>query len=1039
MSLRITVDEPAGGFVFSGKELKGTLHVTSPSVLTFTSVSILLRGTSKTKFSRTKIEVGAHHGKIGIKPKIEHFEQRILLLNTICRMVRPVEGQIMQLDPGTHEFPFHFMLPYQLPPSADPVYGCRIRYRLKALVERPELLKMNLKGLYELKVGGYETGAPAVHALLHSNPSGRSVSAHQSGARKYLGNTGNLVAKLIVDNPCARMDQPFHVKVHISNQTSGQTVSAVRLHLIETSQVFAEGESDSSVRENSWSKTPVEIAPGGNCSLNFTPKIGDKWKVCPSVASTLICIRHVLELQVCVASRFSIDLRVRLPIRLFRNDHWNPVVTPASAPVSSVQSSVPSNSLTSRTVHAVPASSLSSRSPAPNADAVTSMATPPAVGSISSVTDLVLPNGSSYTGEVLMGKPHGQGTSTSNTHQFVGLFQNGDAVDGVQLDNDVDGVQLDNESENDSVSQPELATASAIVATIKHNGGSLVHHLLEICPEFNKPPPPALQPIIDAGWNGTCDISSWVHTASSERLIGDLSHNPLLSFLCRYCPMFDEAIFRAAFDHFASASQGIAGDASEQQTLEHLLADGGVSSIGTPSMPFYCTTVNLDEVETGIITSSQPCSLADAHYDIDSGSADASEADAVSPPADEAELRVVEVPPIPDAILAIADATLACLHKLSGLIMQSVPASIAAAQNPWNVLAEQASDNASLFAKFLSSLAKVLSLLSSHKDCLEKIADALDKSFETCAALLLCGLPSVTMKFLVPLASAVMSDLCGTDASARLCLLSLGAHALILNGCLADALAMLKCAKVLNDALPEDSHTQSKWLFAFALHHERKAFQDYGGCEEVASHCLAQKSLHPHARILFSLIQLSVKPVMLKLSGSTGDSRSVSWPVHLQLVDKFSLPVPLLLLFECCSSQFIGQMPSSAPDILSYQEQCVTLVATCFSLRLPKLAVAAMFNLKTAWKHDHAVCARILASTVDICRALEFQSLLLQAYDAFIFYARRNEVSQRITHATTPSLMLLTTFTGSSRMCYFRVQRNERSRCNSFQQHSFCR
>jgi hypothetical protein len=105
---------------------------------------------------------------------------------------------------------------------------------------------------------------------------------------------------------------------------------------------------------------------------------------------------------------------------------------------------------------------------------------------------------------------------------------------------------------------------------------------------------------------------------------------------------------------------------------------------------------------------------------------------------------------------------------------------------------------------------------------------------------------------------------------------------------------------------------------------------------------LAQKSLHPHARILFSLIQLSVKPVMLKISGSTGDSRSVSWPVHLQLVDKFSLPVPLLLLFECCSSQFIGQMPSSAPDIFSYQEQCVTLVATCFSLRLPKLAIAAM-------------------------------------------------------------------------------------------------
>ena len=33
-----------------------------------------------------------------------------------------------------------------------------------------------------------------------------------------------------------------------------------------------------------------------------------------------------------------------------------------------------------------------------------------------------------------------------------------------------------------------------------------------------------------------------------------------------------------------------------------------------------------------------------------------------------------------------------------------------------------------------------------------------------------------------------MEDSCGIDNSARLCLLSLGAHALILNGCLADAL-----------------------------------------------------------------------------------------------------------------------------------------------------------------------------------------------------------------------------------------------------------
>ena len=31
-----------------------------------------------------------------------------------------------------------------------------------------------------------------------------------------------------------------------------------------------------------------------------------------------------MQLLVCVASTFSIDLRVRVPIRLFHNDNWSP-------------------------------------------------------------------------------------------------------------------------------------------------------------------------------------------------------------------------------------------------------------------------------------------------------------------------------------------------------------------------------------------------------------------------------------------------------------------------------------------------------------------------------------------------------------------------------------------------------------------------------------------------------------------------------------------------------------------------------------------
>lgn len=989
--LRIVVDEHAGGLVFSGQELKGRLIVTASSVLPFTSVSILLRGTSKTKFTRTKVEIGAHHGKIGIKPKVEMFEQRILLLNAAFHMVRPEEGKILQLDPGTHEFRFCFMLPPRLPPSVDPAYGCRIRYRLKALVERPEIFKLNLKAMHDLKVGGYEQGSHAVHALLHPTLSSRMLPAHHSGARKYLGNTGKLVAKLIVDNPCVRMDRPFQVKVHIANQTSAQTVSAVRLHLIQTTDVFAEGESDSSNREHSWSKTPVDIAPGGNCSLNFSPKIGDKWKVYPSVASTLICIRHELELQVCVASRFSIDLRVRLPIRLFHSDLWTPVAAAAlPAPTSSLRASVP----VAQPV--IPARSLSGQVAAPGIAATASMASSPASASVALVTDLVLPNGSSYSGEVLRGKPHGQGTLTTSTHQFVGLFQNGDAVDGVQLDHPLD--------DDDAAAETEPA-ATATDASIKYSGDSLVLHLLNSCSACNMSPPSALQPIVGVGWNGVYDTSSWMHSTHSALLGDQFSDKPLLTFLCRYCPVFDAAIFRAAFDHFESSLSRIGDDdpPEVQHALELLLADGHVSSIGTPSTPLYCTTVSF-EAGTGGAVNPQPHSLADQHYDIEPGSAEASEA-VSSPAASDADRGDFEPPHVPGEVVSIAEAALSCFHYLSNLIMR--PATIAASTSPRSVISQissQKTSDAALFSRFLCTLAKVLPLLSSSKDQLSNIAMTFDSSFEMCFAVLFCGLPSVSMSILCPLASAVMSDSCGVESSARICLLSLGALALISNGCLIDALTLLKCAKSLNDTSTDDLRTQSNWLLAFALHQERKAFQDYAGCEELASRCLSLKSLHPHARIFFSLVQLSVKPVMMKLSGSTGVARSFSWPVHLQIVDKFALPVPLLLLFENCSSQFLDQTPSSDSETILHQEKSVALVAACFSLHLPKFAIAALFNLKTAWRQDCALCARILASIVDVCRALELQTLLLQAYDAFIFYARRNEVTNN-PHATAHHLL----------------------------------
>jgi hypothetical protein len=501
---------------------------------------------------------------------------------------------------------------------------------------------------------------------------------------------------------------------------------------------------------------------------------------------------------------------------------------------------------------------------------------------------------------------------------------------------------------------------------------------------------------------------------------------------------FDAAIFRSAFDDLASLSQDAAAGASEEDTLELLIASGVVVSIGTAAAPVYCTNVNLDEPKDVRMQPGPQRPVLQQHCDVQPDSADVCAPDAdvsAASSVDPAPFKA-EFPTISDAVHAVAAAVLACLKNMSALVMQALPSEIAALPSPWRALDEQAAGitrSAALFAKFLCTMSRMLPTLSSRSEHLLRVANALNTRFEICGALLLCGQPSVAMNALVPLASAAMDDSCGVGDSARLTLLSLAAHALILNGCLSDASTLLRRAALLNDAVPDDSNTQSKWLFAVALHHERKVFQDYGGCEDVSARCLALKCLHPHARILISLMQLSVKPVMMKLSGSSHASRSFAWPVYLQTVDKFVLPAPLLLLFQCCASQFT-QKPSPSPaDTLAYQEHCVTLVKASFSLRLPKIAVNALFNLKTAWAQEQVVCARILASVADVCRALEFQALLLQAYDAFMFFKRRIQVRiSRLLH-TSHVTRHPSHLTGPSPLRRVRVQCNQRSRCPGFQ------
>lgn len=113
------------------------------------------------------------------------------------------------------------------------------------------------------------------------------------------------------------------------------------------------------------------------------------------VVVLVLVFGSLMQLQVCVASRFSIDLRVRLPVRLFHNDHWSP---PAAPTASTAARSIPPSPPQPQSSPAVNGSATSDGATprSPTVPAAAAAAAPPASSSASSVSELQLPNGFSY-------------------------------------------------------------------------------------------------------------------------------------------------------------------------------------------------------------------------------------------------------------------------------------------------------------------------------------------------------------------------------------------------------------------------------------------------------------------------------------------------------------------------------------------------------------------------------------------------------------------------------------------------------------------
>jgi hypothetical protein len=146
--VKITIEHDAPAGWVGGERVTGVVVVVANKPVVTRSVSIKLYGRERVRVDVTESSVGVGlSGHISGKRKTTHYRTNRVLINRYCKLLGASPSEVagspkLQLNVGTHTYPFSFTLPESLPASMfhggfSSDYKADIKYNLTARIDAP--------------------------------------------------------------------------------------------------------------------------------------------------------------------------------------------------------------------------------------------------------------------------------------------------------------------------------------------------------------------------------------------------------------------------------------------------------------------------------------------------------------------------------------------------------------------------------------------------------------------------------------------------------------------------------------------------------------------------------------------------------------------------------------------------------------------------------------------------------------------------------------------------------------------------------------
>lgn len=234
-----------------------------------------------------------------------------------CGWSKRAQGTKVQLNGGTHEYPFQLRLPATLLPSGTflgefPDLG-EIEYTLTAYLDNSSsALSFNKTQSMKLTMGGFSQPLASLHALRQS-----SAAFSRRAAKSFLLSGKDETLQVTARLPRKAFFKGEQVSVEVAvNNRSTKDIKSIELELKSERSLQACGKTFTGTSTTNFASDSVAIPAGGSVSHTCSAKLPSPQET--SVESRHITCRFFILVHVIPKALFATRLTIALPITLLR-------------------------------------------------------------------------------------------------------------------------------------------------------------------------------------------------------------------------------------------------------------------------------------------------------------------------------------------------------------------------------------------------------------------------------------------------------------------------------------------------------------------------------------------------------------------------------------------------------------------------------------------------------------------------------------------------------------------------------------------------